>query len=364
MKSGGTWAGKCWRKTLESCPRTSGKKKRLATIQGPIHVSNQNPFSKGNQGFQISALLQELMVYAGQLDCYGKANEILSKFLSTEVSTSQVFRLTDLYGEELEKSHDFTQRSRPPLQKEETLYVEADGSMILTREQGWKEVKVGRMFKSSDCLHPEGKSGMITHSQYFAKLDGCRSFTQKMEALVEDYTMNQDQMIFLTDGATWIRHWIEDAFPNSVSILDFYHLLEHLHEFSDNFFFEGEEGCQWVERQKQLLLKSRAEEVIEGIEALPAKGRRKKIKEKLLAYLNANQDRMDYAHYQTLGCGIIGSGAVESAHRTVVQKRMKLSGQRWSKQGAGHMLNLRVIHMNQQWDKVIELARTNFASSA
>jgi hypothetical protein len=40
---------------------------------------------------------------------------------------------------------------------------------------------------------------------------------------------------------------------------------------------------------------------------------------------------MDYKHNQTIGCGIIGSGAIESAHRTVVQKQMKLSGQYWSK---------------------------------
>jgi hypothetical protein len=119
-----------------------------------------------------------------------------------------------------------------------------------------------------------------------------------------------------------------------------------------------------VERQKELLLQSKAPEVIQSIEALLAKGRKRKLKEKLLSYLKANQDRMDYEYYQTLGCGIIGSGAVESAHRTVVQKRMKLSGQRWSKPGAGHMLNLRVIHMNRQWDKVIGLAKTNFANSA
>ena len=133
----------------------------LTTTQGHIHISNLSPFSGGNHGFQISALLQELMVYAGQLDCYSRANEILQKFLSTEVSATQVFRLTDLYGEELGKRHDFTQRSEPPLQSEEVLYVEADGSMILTREHGWKEVKVGRVFKASDCLHPDGKPGVI-----------------------------------------------------------------------------------------------------------------------------------------------------------------------------------------------------------
>jgi Uncharacterised protein family (UPF0236) len=335
----------------------------LTTTVGRIAISNAHWFSQGNHGFQISALLQELMVYVGQLDCYSKAGEILEKFLCVQVSATQVFRLTNLYGEELEKTCDFTTRSQAPLQHQDLLYVEVDGSMILTRTQGWKEVKVGRVFKSSDCLHPKGKQGYITHSQYLAQMGGCRPFSEKMEALIEDYTMRQEQMVFLSDGAPWLKQWIEDAFPKATSILDFYHLLEHLYVFSEAFFFEKPKGNEWVEQQKELLLESKVEEVLINIEALPACKRKQKTKAKLQTYLKANLDRMDYKYYKTIGCGIIGSGAVESAHRTVVQKRMKLSGQRWSKKGAGNMLNLRVIYMNQQWDKVVHLAKTNFANT-
>lgn len=303
-------------------------------------------------------------MYAGQLDCYGRCNEILQKFLCVQVSATQVFRLTDLYGKELEKTCDFTRRSKPPLQQQELLYVEADASMLLTREHGWKEVKVGRVFKSSDCLHPEGKEGMIAHSQYLTQMGGAGGFTQKMEALIEDYTTRQAQMIFLTDGAPWLRNWIADAFPEAVSILDFYHLLEHFYLFAEAFFPAKAEGKAWVEKQRELLLESKATEVIANTEALPTAKRKQKVKAKLLAYVKANQQRMDYQHYRRIGCGIIGSGAIESAHRTVVQKRMKLSGQRWSKKGAKNMLSLRVIYMNNQWNKVIHLAKTGFANTA
>jgi hypothetical protein len=117
----------------------------LTTTVGRITISNANAFSQGKGGFQISALLQELMVYAGGLDCYGRSKEMIRKFLCVEVSATQVFRLTDLYGEELGKTNDFTQHSMPPVQHEETLYVEADASMLLTREHGYKDVKVGRV---------------------------------------------------------------------------------------------------------------------------------------------------------------------------------------------------------------------------
>jgi hypothetical protein len=66
---------------------------------------------------------------------------------------------------------------------------------------------------------------------------------------------------------------------------------------------------------------------------------------------------MRYAQYRKIGCGIIGSGAIESAHRTVIQKRMKLSGQRWSTDGVKNMLRLRIISMNRQWVKVIDFLK-------
>ncbi|HUZ58882.1 MAG TPA: ISKra4 family transposase, partial [Hanamia sp.] len=78
----------------------------------------------------------------------------------------------------------------------------------------------------------------------------------------------------------------------------------------------------------------------------------------------SNAYRMDYRYYKNIGAGIIGSGAIESAHRTVVQKRMKQSGQRWSYEGAQNMLNLRVIRMNGQWGKITKMVKTNFKRAA
>ena len=65
---------------------------------------------------------------------------------------------------------------------------------------------------------------------------------------------------------------------------------------------------------------------------------------------------MDYPKYERLGY-YIGSGAIESAHRTVVQKRMKLSGHRWTINGAQRILNLRVLNMSGRWKVVTDYLR-------
>ena len=304
--------------------------------------------------------MQELMVYAGQMDCYENCQDVIDKFLDIAVSKTQVHRVTDAYGEQIGK----TVNQHPiltPLKKEEVLYVEADGSMLLTRKEGWKEVKLGRIFKSSDCIHAGEKPGWISNSQYVAHLGGHKKFTDQMEHLIDSYSYPHSKLIFITDGAPWLKHWIEDAYPGSYSILDYYHACEYLHAFSREHFNCRQQEEQWIQQQKELLLESSAEQVIRNVEQLnPSKKEARKLRE----YYQANLDRMDYKTYKQMGCAIIGSGAIESAHRKVIQKRMKQSGQRWSKNGAQHMLNLRVIKCNNQWDKIVARTKTEFKKAA
>jgi hypothetical protein len=59
-----------------------------------ISISNENPFSQGMNGFQISPRMQELIAYAGQLDCYARCNEVIKQFLDVEVSHAHAHRVT------------------------------------------------------------------------------------------------------------------------------------------------------------------------------------------------------------------------------------------------------------------------------
>ena len=175
-----------------------------------------------------------------------------------------------------------------------------------------------------------------------------------MDDLIESYGRLGNRLVFIADGGTWIKNWVEDSFPDAVSVLDYYHACEHLCNFSNTVFLDDELKNKWVENQKELLLESKTYEVIENIRTL---GGKSDAADKLINYYLVNASRMNYKLYKSIGAGIIGSGAIESAHRTVVQKRMKQSGQRWTKKGAQNMLNLRVLQMNGQWGKVEQLIR-------
>ena len=304
--------------------------------------------------------MQQLMTYCGQLDSYEKSSEVLKEMLHIEVCEAQIYRVTDFYG----KAVAATVNEAPvlsPVKSEEVMYVEADGCMILTREDGWGEVKVGRLFKSSDCLHAEGKPGWISHSQYTAHLGSHKEFTKTMDSLIDKYGRLGNRLVFVSDGAAWIKNWIEDAFPKAVSILDYYHVCEHLHEFSGSTFTNKTKEKLWTDKQKEWLLKGKVKTVISNIKRI---GKNSKAANELINYYSKNKDRMNYQDYVKIGCGIIGSGAIESAHRTLVQKRMKQSGQRWSCKGAQHMLNLRVVRKNNDWNKIIELTKQTLKAVA
>ena len=310
-----------------------------------------------HHGFGISPYMQELMTYAGHLDCYGRCEETIEKFTTVKVHPSQIYRVTDYVSESLAGEDLKTERTLHPLSNEDVLYVEIDGSMIQTRknDEPWKEVKLCRLFRDVDCLNPNSDASYLVDSQYVGHFGSSGDFCKKIGGVIDAYGDLKDRLVFINDGATWIREWITDHYPLATSVLDFYHAMEYLYEFADKAFPDKSEKDKWCEVQKDLLLASGVETVLDNIISAPAKEEAKK---KITNYYQNNKERMKYRKYRNTGCGIIGSGAIESAHRTVIQKRMKQAGQRWSYKGAKNMLRLRIISMNRQWAKVIDAVKT------
>jgi hypothetical protein len=80
----------------------------------------------------------------------------------------------------------------------------------------------------------------------------------------------------------------------------------------------------------------------------------------LIHYYSENAGRMCYDEYLRLGYGI-GSGAVESAHKQVVHARFRQAGMRWSEAGAGRLLALRLLLLNDDWALLDRLRMVSFA---
>jgi len=60
------------------------------------------------------------------------------------------------------------------------------------------------------------------------------------------------------------------------------------------------------------------------------------------------KNRLEYMNYKDANLPI-GSGKIESAHRYVIQKRLKLTGSWWTVENANDMLALRILRVNDDW---------------
>lgn len=314
-------------------------------------------FSRWPGGFKCSELLTEQVLYVGQLQAYGQASELLEVLTGARVSDSTIYRMVSHYGqaieEELYQEPELEAEAGDP--QEQVVYAQLDGSMLFT-DDSWQEVKVGRVFQAADIEHDADgdRGGKIERSAYAALLGGCREFTPRLDAQIRPWVEAGYRLVFISDGAVWIRKWMERCYPEAEQILDLFHVCDQLGQFAKAVAGEGiADPGQWVREQKRALLEGELEQLLDRIEGLPLRrAESSKRRDKLLHYLQENSYRMDYRSYRQEGL-MVGSGAIEAAHRTLVQQRMKLSGQRWSDEGANNLLNLRVCKMSGKWPLLI-----------
>jgi hypothetical protein len=160
--------------------------------------------------------------------------------------------------------------------------------------------------------------------------------------------------IGLTDGGNGLEEFVRRNFPRDpVLILDFWHASEYLTELGQLLYPCDEEARQRVVGDWCRTLKREGgARVLETLEALPA-SRKPAVREKLTAtlhYFRQNLHRMDYPTYVANGWSI-GSGAVESACKTVVGQRLKLAGMRWREYGTDTLCHLRALFKSEagQW---------------
>lgn len=340
-------------------PKSKNNRTTILTSLGDISFPKNHPLATAPAGFKISPYMQEQMCRVGTKLTFEEASEEITQMMGIDVNAKQIERICHHYGELLEQV-DWKQAYNDGVQlrlpiKDRTTYAMMDGSMILTRQKGeaWKEVKLCRTFQSGERVEDFSKNrNYIRHSNYVAHLGKHDDFFDK----VLEVLPTQAPMVFICDGAKWIWNWIDEYYPKSTQILDFYHCKEHLFAFAKIYYHKDETlSKKWVDNCIETLMNQKVEELLTTIKQLPCNQKQlEKDKEKLFNYLQNNKKRINYGLYKEQNL-LFGSGAIESANRDIIQKRMKLSGQRWTMPGAQQMLNLRTCYKSGKGAKLRDL---------
>lgn len=332
---------------------------------GKVEIHKEHSYCVDIQTFNITPYMLEHLLHAGKDENYLDAEKQINRYLKVNADDSQINRVCQHYGARLEEESlklesiltDKATKDSSMLKKGEVVYAMADGTMIPTREDGgsWKEMKLGRIFKESKHFDLGQKANIIRESMFVSHFGGHEKFSEKFEAVIDCYEGIGEKLVFINDGASWINNWIKSNYPRSTNILDYYHAAEYIYDFSKIMWSNKDKREEWSSAQTNLLLNDGAKLVIKNIIQTETKSIAKvAAKAKILTYYNNNKDRMQYKTYREKGL-LIGSGPIESAHRFVLQKRLKQSGQKWTIKGAQAVANLRIAALNGTWNNVIEM---------
>lgn len=227
----------------------------------------------------------------------------------------------------------------------------------------YRENKLALLFREEDIKYNKDKTKRdITGKQYVTSLgQGVEHFEKLTNKKSSNYRAKK--IIYLTDGAEWIDQMRIRLHPDSIHILDWYHAEEHLWNCGKSIFGEKEESKvkEFVSPLKELLWNGRVLDVCANLLNLVKEHPKKETEiRNLYSYYYTRQTKMRYDEFQKLGY-FIGSGAVESANKYLVQQRLKQAGMKWLIKGAHSILKLREKVYEGSWASVWTNRHLNFS---
>jgi hypothetical protein len=154
------------------------------------------------------------------------------------------------------------------------------------------------------------------------------------------------------DGAVWIAEQFAATFgPQASYLVDFYHVCDYLAEASKTCAPDAPQA--WMATQKGRLKNNDGTGVLnqlsEYLEAEEVANDHAPVRA-CLRYLSNRIHQLDYKGAIEKGLPL-GSGEIESAHRYVIQHRLKLPGAWWKAVNVEPMLALRVVRANEDWEQ-------------
>jgi hypothetical protein len=237
----------------------------------------------------------------------------------------------------------------------QVLIVEMDGGMVPLVEPDasqsdqrkgkklhWKEAKI--------CLaHPQGSKTLAYGGTLQGDVD---TAGRKLFACATQAGFGAGTHIHAVgDGAPWIADQVEEQFGAQGSyLLDFYHVCDYLSAAAKVMVDEPLQ-IAWMDEQKARLKTQRAGELLQALQPRLEDAGVADAEAPVRQCHRYLSQRLDQLHYQsTIERDLpIGSGEIESAHRYIVQQRLKRPGAWWCAANAEHMLALRLNRANRQW---------------
>jgi len=228
----------------------------------------------------------------------------------------------------------------------------------------WREPKVLIVY----VVDAEGKQESRFAPFIDATLQGPDAVFALLRAYLQRLKITQaDHVLFIADGAPWIWKRVPLlvqalglAAEQVHQLLDFYHAVQRLGQVAAlRKDWSAKARTRWRTHQRHLLMRGEVDQVITAVRDL-CRGRNSKAIRKHREYFTKNQHRMAYAQLMAMKLPI-GSGAIESAVRRVVNLRLKGPSLFWCRASAEAILLLRSYYKAGRWNMLKRMATSHRA---
>jgi len=354
-------------------------KKTYQTLVGPVTLRSAVYYRKGAEPECVHPLrerlglgagdysrgLEEVVVLAGAEAVYRKGLRLVNRLTGAHVSVHKTETTVASWGAEA-KAKIQADLHRPQSAQERIaatrpipgtrMCVTTDGTSVQTTA-GWRDAKLVAAY----AFDEEGKKQDPV--AYAATLHYSEDYGDLAWWLMERTGASRaETLVWLGDGAAWIRNQQTILAPHAVAIVDFHHGADRLFAVGRAMHArEARAAKRWSHKWIRNLYNGKVHALIPELArhsarlGLPPKPSAEEDPRKVLAeahrYFGNNADRMAYARYRALGYPI-GSGVAESACKHLVGVRMKRTAtMEWDEGSAEAMLQLRCLSASENWEE-------------
>lgn len=302
----------------------------------------------------------------GAEESFGRAAKRFKEHYGWDVGRTTVLRVVEERAHEAERyTTERLQEARKafntPLSKRpgvDEMLVELDGCEIRTgtlvpvgtdektevrgldkrkRDEQWRDVRVAF-----------ARSLTETTRTYVAAVASYDDVTEQLfSAAVDRGLSERTQVVAVADGGIGLREALDAKFSDLRFVLDRPHFKSHLYETADELGLAGAAREEWVAAAVVECEVGNASVVAGVLGAYEGTGEHRA--HCLGKYLDRFSDAVDYEQARKSGYPT-GSGEVESAHRYIPQKRLKIPGACWLPATLNPMLALRTLRENDWWE--------------
>jgi len=294
----------------------------------------------------------------GADDSFGKASKKLQEHYGIIIPISAVRTVTLKHGITIKESETL-QAEMPEKSEIDYIIAEMDGSLIpivdmadktknteqidlrKTRKIRWQEARLA-------LAHPEGSITPFFGST-LGKPD--EAGDQILHCAIQAGAGSSTKIHCVGDGAPWIPNQTTRVFKsNAQYLVDFYHLCDYVADASKSCAPDNPLG--WFEQQKKSLKESQSADILRvlepHLESVSTPDEKAPVR-KCHRYIDNRPGQFNYK--TAIDANLpIGSGEIESAHRYVIQDRLKIPGAWWKENNAAKMLALKTLRANNEWE--------------